>query len=151
MISARKAKHLDVTTMFKYSHANTPLGQSERAFYLGYFIISCFSYIHKGHVGREVIYNSNSPIMNGIRSYLCNSPNVTEGKMILKYRSKSEFLGKKRLRLIRLSLLTNPLLSSDMCFVHVSLLSLVTPNSLELEVHFMSCWLIFKLPKGPIK
>ena len=37
-ISARKAKHLDVTTMFTYSHANTPLGQSERAYYLSYFI-----------------------------------------------------------------------------------------------------------------
>ena len=37
----------------------------------------------------------------------------TVGKMTLKYRSKSEFLGKKRLRLIRLSLLTNPVLSSD--------------------------------------
>ena len=34
MISARKAKHLDITTMFTYSHANTPLGQSERAYYL---------------------------------------------------------------------------------------------------------------------
>ena len=38
MISARKAKHLGVTTMFTYSHANTPLGQSERAYYLSYFI-----------------------------------------------------------------------------------------------------------------
>ena len=38
MISARKAKHLDATTMFTYSHANTPLSQSERAYYLGYFI-----------------------------------------------------------------------------------------------------------------
>ena len=66
--------------------------------------------------------------------------------MTLKYRSKSEFLAKRRLRLIRLSLLTNPVLSSDMCFVHVSLLSMVTPNSSELEVHFMTCWLIFKLP-----
>ena len=75
---------------------------------------------------------------------------VTEGKITLKYKSKSEFLGKKRLRLIRLNLLTNPLLSSNMCFVHVSLLSMVTPNSLELEHHFMRCWLIFKLPKGPI-
>ena len=27
------------TTMFRYSHANTPLGQSERAYYLSYFII----------------------------------------------------------------------------------------------------------------
>ena len=54
--------------------------------------------------------------------------------MTLKYRSKSEFLGKKRLRLIRLSLLMNPLLSSDMCFVHVSLLSMDTPNSLELDL-----------------
>ena len=41
MISARKAKHLDATTMFTYSHANTPLGQSERAYYLSlsYFIM----------------------------------------------------------------------------------------------------------------
>ena len=38
VISARKAKHLDVTTMFTYSHANTPLRQSERAYYLSYFI-----------------------------------------------------------------------------------------------------------------
>ena len=38
MISARKAKHLDATTMFTDSHANTPLGQSERAYYLSYFI-----------------------------------------------------------------------------------------------------------------
>jgi len=29
VINARKAKHLDVTAMFTYSHANTPLGQSE--------------------------------------------------------------------------------------------------------------------------
>ena len=38
VISGRKAKHLDATTMFTYSHANTPLGQSERAYYLSYFI-----------------------------------------------------------------------------------------------------------------
>ena len=38
MISARKAKRLDATTMFTYSHANTPLGQSERSYYLSYFI-----------------------------------------------------------------------------------------------------------------
>ena len=30
VISARKAKHLDFTTMFTYSRTNTPLGQSER-------------------------------------------------------------------------------------------------------------------------
>ena len=38
VVSARKAKHLDVTTMFTYSLANTPLGQSEHAYYLNYFI-----------------------------------------------------------------------------------------------------------------
>ena len=38
VVSARKAIRLDVTTMFTYSHANTPLGQSERAYYLSYFI-----------------------------------------------------------------------------------------------------------------
>ena len=37
-VSARKTKQLDVTTMFTYSHANTPLGQSERVYYLSYFI-----------------------------------------------------------------------------------------------------------------
>ena len=41
VISARKAKHLDVTTMFAYSHANTSLGQSERAYYLSYFVNNC--------------------------------------------------------------------------------------------------------------
>ena len=40
VFSAQKAKHLDVTTMFTYSHANTPLGQSERAYYLSYFVIN---------------------------------------------------------------------------------------------------------------
>ena len=40
VISARKAKHLDVTTMFTYSHANMPLGQSEHVYYLSYFIKS---------------------------------------------------------------------------------------------------------------
>ena len=38
VISARKAKHLDVTTMFTYSQTNTPLGQSQRAYYPSYFI-----------------------------------------------------------------------------------------------------------------
>ena len=31
------------TSMFTYSHANTPLGQSERPYYLSYFI---YTYIH---------------------------------------------------------------------------------------------------------
>ena len=40
MITVRKAKHLDINTMqVTYSHANTPLGQSESAHYLSYFII----------------------------------------------------------------------------------------------------------------
>ena len=38
MISAQKAKHVDATTMFTYSHANTPLGQSEHVYYLSSFI-----------------------------------------------------------------------------------------------------------------
>ena len=44
VISARKAKHLDVTTMFTYSHANTPLDQSGRAYYLSYFINMVYTY-----------------------------------------------------------------------------------------------------------
>ena len=42
--SAQKAKHLDVTTMFTYSHANNPLDQSECAYYLSYFIN-----VHRSH------------------------------------------------------------------------------------------------------
>ena len=37
VISLRKAKHLDATTVFTYSHANTPLGQSECTYCLSYF------------------------------------------------------------------------------------------------------------------
>ena len=37
--SELRAKRLDATTMFNtYSYENTPLGQSERAYYLSYFI-----------------------------------------------------------------------------------------------------------------
>ena len=36
---AGETRKRDVTTMFTYSHANTPLGQSERAYYLSYFIM----------------------------------------------------------------------------------------------------------------
>ena len=38
LMCIQKAKHLDVSTMFTYSHANTPLSQSERVYYLTYFI-----------------------------------------------------------------------------------------------------------------
>ena len=38
---AGETRKRDVTTMFTYSHANTPLGQSERAYYLSYFINLC--------------------------------------------------------------------------------------------------------------
>ena len=43
MISMKKAKHFDATTMFTYSHANTPIGQSECAYYLSYFT-NCFDW-----------------------------------------------------------------------------------------------------------
>ena len=45
VISARKEKHLDVTAMFTYSHANTSLGQSERACYLSYFIYTFLRFV----------------------------------------------------------------------------------------------------------
>ena len=32
---------LDATTMFTYSHTNTPIDQSERAYYFSYFIKIC--------------------------------------------------------------------------------------------------------------
>ena len=37
-IAREATKYLDSTTMFTYSHANTLLRQSERAYYLSYFI-----------------------------------------------------------------------------------------------------------------
>ena len=56
VISARKAKQLDATTMFTYSHANTALGQSERAYYLSYFIN---------------IYRLHNQNVNGKLDFLC--------------------------------------------------------------------------------
>ena len=38
VITVHTAKHLDVTTMFTYSHANTPLSQSGSVFYLSNFL-----------------------------------------------------------------------------------------------------------------
>ena len=63
MISARKAKQLDATTMFTYSHGNTPLGQSERAYHLSYFI---------NHYGFRGIIN------NWFESFLCNRSQTLE-------------------------------------------------------------------------
>ena len=34
MVSEQKAKHFDATTMFAYSHANTPLGQSDLSYFM---------------------------------------------------------------------------------------------------------------------
>ena len=57
MITARKAKHLDATTMFTYSHANITLVQSERAYYLSYFIngyvglcMAMYGNVYQGYV-----------------------------------------------------------------------------------------------------
>ena len=61
MISARKAKHVDVTTMFTNSYANTPLGQSERANYLSYFIKGVTS----GYKVLKVVISGNKRV-NGV-------------------------------------------------------------------------------------
>ena len=67
---ARKAKQLDATIMFTYSHANTALGLSERVYYLSYFIkwtgrpletMFCQLYQIQGyHSQRNVRENQNS-------------------------------------------------------------------------------------------
>ena len=62
MISARKAKHFDATTMFEYCHANTPLGQSEGTYYLGYFTTASLGADHltlEGAGGGGVILKKN--------------------------------------------------------------------------------------------
>ena len=82
MISVRKAKQLDATTMLTYSHANAPLGQSERVYYLSYFIkvyIICAAHwlgflsrfglkmgIHFAHCGLEsgMVFEGTTECMN---------------------------------------------------------------------------------------
>ena len=83
MISARKAKQLDATTMFTYSHANTALGQSERAYYLSYFIntnttpssgegwldrVSSTVFIALGLGGRSVSFGDRNASLGEFRS-----------------------------------------------------------------------------------
>ena len=47
----------DVTTMVTYSHATTPLGQSERAYYLSYFItININYYEDHRNVSKEITF-----------------------------------------------------------------------------------------------
>ena len=48
----------DVTTMVTYSHATTPLSQSERAYYLSYFIMFYleFKKPNKQNVSVRLIY-----------------------------------------------------------------------------------------------
>ena len=60
VFSAREAKHLGVTTIFTYSHANTPLGQSERAYYLFYFILKkplfqCSTFFTRNYIRRLIL------------------------------------------------------------------------------------------------
>ena len=61
----------DVTTMVTYSHASTPLGQSERAYYLSYFIIR-YNHLRQGD------YSGKTNFENG-RLALCH---VSEEKMV---------------------------------------------------------------------
>ena len=52
----------DVTTMVTYSHATTSLGQSERAYYLSYFIINDVTennMINKGYVAKKHTFYHN--------------------------------------------------------------------------------------------
>ena len=58
VISARKAKQLDATTMLTYSHANTTLSQSERAYYLSYFLKPTSSEKRRLFVGKKVLKSS---------------------------------------------------------------------------------------------
>ena len=59
-----REKHFDATTMFEYCHANTPLGQSERTYYLGYFTTAALGADHltlEGAAGWGVILKKNFP------------------------------------------------------------------------------------------
>ena len=69
VISARKAKQLDATTMFTYSRANTALGQSERAYYLSYFINSYVEFVKISYENKRL------SLLNA--SHLLNAPSWT--------------------------------------------------------------------------
>ena len=73
VISARKAKQLDATTMFTYSHADTAFGQSERAYYLSYFI----KRYRRGHAQFESMQALNfHAFLRNCISYVLNSDDL---------------------------------------------------------------------------
>ena len=86
VISARKAKQLNATTMFTYSHANTPLGQSECTYYLSYFIknfVECPLPPPKGAGGcgakkkwHHTFSNSNNSVWNRTKVGHCCDGNI---------------------------------------------------------------------------
>ena len=45
------------TAVFTYSHASTPLGQSERTYYLRYFINNNITIDERTVIGERAIYN----------------------------------------------------------------------------------------------
>ena len=79
---AGETRKRDVTTMFTYSHANTPLGQSERAYYLSYFIKRLgLSSLIKKHLINEAVKSAVAFFEDGkIRSeiFRCRRVFVTE-------------------------------------------------------------------------
>ena len=80
VISTRKTKHIDITTMFTCSHANTPLGQSERMYYLSFFCkvvyAMCYSVIKRcGYWTSEtlsVLVSNRNTLYNvlGVKRYM---------------------------------------------------------------------------------
>ena len=62
----------DVTTMVTYSHATTPLGQSERAYYLSYFIntyamilLAIYSHQKPSRLGKQISAEYKQEPVNG--------------------------------------------------------------------------------------
>ena len=73
---AGETRKRDVTTMFTYSHANTPLGQSERAHYLSYFItenvsiMRNFPVVH--HFGKLTVNEGFCAVVDDAAKRNCN-------------------------------------------------------------------------------
>ena len=93
MVSARKAKHFDATTMFEYCHANTPLGQSERTYYLGYFTTAALGADHltlEGAAGVGGDFEKKIPASACRKKKIACSTNVIEKNSCAAVRKKKK-------------------------------------------------------------
>ena len=73
---AGETRKRDVTTMFTYSHENPPLRQSERAYYLSYFI-KCGIAVSKSQLVYNIVNIGTQGVHNCFENYVSLLVNAT--------------------------------------------------------------------------